>query len=288
MLDPNHNNFILVDDGLEAETKKFGKEINFRASLEAELHKPGSYSKECEASNNHEKKLVDASQEDSKPTTSTETAKSKEIEEQETEVPMVLIVVQGGPNTLKTVEETLLKKIPVLILAGSKGCADLISNACSQSSTSDESLRNLIISSRIFKNEYDDRRPKAVEQLQNIVKNKKLINVFKLDSEEGSQTIELAILRSFLNSRQGKHYENLKLCLQWNRVDMAKLEIFTVHINPSSTILLLLIILVLVLDYSNFILRARKSSKTMRRPICLRWLWFTTGPISLSFCLRRA
>ena len=43
---------------------------------------------------------------------------------------MVLIVVQGGPNTLLTVAEAIKQKTPVLILAGSKGCADLISNAC--------------------------------------------------------------------------------------------------------------------------------------------------------------
>lgn len=30
---------------------------------------------------------------------------------------MVLIVVQGGPNTLKTVEESLKQSVPVLVLA---------------------------------------------------------------------------------------------------------------------------------------------------------------------------
>ena len=36
LLDPNHNNFILVDDG---SIGVFGKEIEFRAHLEAELRK---------------------------------------------------------------------------------------------------------------------------------------------------------------------------------------------------------------------------------------------------------
>lgn len=35
-LDPNHTHFILVDDGSE---NQFGKEIEFRASLENELRK---------------------------------------------------------------------------------------------------------------------------------------------------------------------------------------------------------------------------------------------------------
>lgn len=32
-------------------------------------------------------------------------------------VPMILIVVQGGPNTLITVEQSLKQAVPVLILA---------------------------------------------------------------------------------------------------------------------------------------------------------------------------
>ena len=75
LLDPNHNYFILVDDGSEGE---FGKEINFRAALEAELRKE----------------------------------KNGQVT-----IPMVLIVVQGGPNTLLTVEETIKMNIPVVIVA---------------------------------------------------------------------------------------------------------------------------------------------------------------------------
>lgn len=52
----------------------------------------------------------------------------------------------------------------------------------------------------------DDKKLKifnAAKQLRFILSKKSddLINVFKLDSEEGSQTIELAILRAFLNSK---------------------------------------------------------------------------------------
>ena len=91
MLDPNHNNFILVDDGSEG---SFGKEIEFRASFESELRKGRSL-------NYYRKKFTRRIENDS---------------EQEN-VPMVLIVVQGGPNTLKTVAESLGQNIPVLILA---------------------------------------------------------------------------------------------------------------------------------------------------------------------------
>ena len=84
----------------------------------------------------------------------------------------------------------------------------------------------------------DSEFSKALDCLKNIQKrNKKnkmdkvrdgfLINVFKLDSGEGDQTIEFAILRAFLNSHKKEHYKNLKLALQWDRFDIAKLDIFT-------------------------------------------------------------
>ena len=42
---------------------------------------------------------------------------------------MILIVVNGGPNTFETVYNAMDKAIPILVLKESKGCADLIANA---------------------------------------------------------------------------------------------------------------------------------------------------------------
>ena len=50
-------------------------------------------------------------------------------EEFTNKIPMILIVVQGGPNTLFTVAESIKKRIPILVLSESQGCADLIVNA---------------------------------------------------------------------------------------------------------------------------------------------------------------
>ena len=57
------------------------------------------------------------------------------IENEIEKVPMVLICVQGGFYSLETIVKSIEKNIPVLILAESKGCADLIANACSSSSS---------------------------------------------------------------------------------------------------------------------------------------------------------
>ena len=95
----------MVDDGSEGQ---FGKEIEFRAHLEAELRK-GRPLKYYEAQRN--KKKYD------------EEESPIELEDDSlTEVPMILIVVQGGPNTLITVEESLKQMVPVLVLAVSSPC----------------------------------------------------------------------------------------------------------------------------------------------------------------------
>jgi transient receptor potential cation channel subfamily M member 2 len=100
LLDPNHTHFILVDDGTEGQ---FGGEIQFRAQLEAELRK----GKSLKYYDEKFKRKVCILKED------------KEIEEKSSKeiIPMVLIVVQGGPNTLLTVEKALIEDVPVLILA---------------------------------------------------------------------------------------------------------------------------------------------------------------------------
>jgi hypothetical protein len=151
LLDPNHTHFILVDDGSEG---LFGKEIEFRAHLEAELRK-GKSLKYYESKRNVRKKISarsnnSASSNLSGAATTTTTLNNannnnnqQQISDDENDsqdedgtrnesVPMILIVVQGGPNTLITVEESLKQAVPVLILAVSnnqhktKGCSMMI------------------------------------------------------------------------------------------------------------------------------------------------------------------
>ncbi len=112
-LDPNHTHFIFVDDGSEGQ---FGKEIEFRAHLEAELRKGKSLKY-------YENKRLLKKRISSKLSSSNGMQQSDEEDDNEDEnsntetVPMILIVVQGGPNTLITVEESLKQSVPVLVLA---------------------------------------------------------------------------------------------------------------------------------------------------------------------------
>jgi len=97
LLDPNHNNFILVDQKLGA---VFGQEIDFRLNLECNLSNQELLSNQealsgQEATNEQVEKVL----------------KLKE------KIPLVLIVVNGGTNTLLTVNQAINKNVPILILA---------------------------------------------------------------------------------------------------------------------------------------------------------------------------
>lgn len=127
LLDPNHTHFILVDDGSEG---LFGKEIEFRAHLEAELRKGKSLKYYEQKRSSSKRKTYSRSSSSGQNPSDDEDDEHDEENPRNEMVPMILIVVQGGPNTLLTVEESLKQNVPVLVLADSKGCADLIANAC--------------------------------------------------------------------------------------------------------------------------------------------------------------
>ena len=250
----------------------FGKEIEFRARLEAELRRgklPEYYEK-----NRREKRKNSYT---SHRTTTPEDSQSQLI-------PMILIVVQGGPNTLLTVEESLKKNVPVLVLADSKGCADLIANACSFYSMNAcpdrKTLEKLILESRMFERlssiEYDQKCKEAVDRLHYILSrmSENLINVFHLDSEECGSDIELPILRAFLNTRKNQHYENLKLALQWNRCDIAKNYIFTGEEEFKPNQLANLMELALLQDRPEFVELLLENGLNLKSFVLTRRLYF--------------
>ncbi|CAF0758789.1 unnamed protein product [Brachionus calyciflorus] len=233
-LDPNHNHFILVDDG---SVGMFGKEIEFRTRLETELRK-GKDLKDYDMKNKMLHDEDDMAEDDAR-----------------FKIPMILIVVQGGPNTLFTVEETIKQSIPVLILAESKGCADLIVNACNLTRINDNSLIKIIQESEIFDKykgteEYEDKILEALRYLRGILSFRKYINIFKLDNE---QDIEMTILRAFFNLNKNFYFENLKLALQWNRDDIAKSYIFTGEEEFKPSQLATLMEMALIQNKPNFV-----------------------------------
>ncbi|CAF1036957.1 unnamed protein product [Brachionus calyciflorus] len=190
-LDSNHTHFILF----YGENTKNGNKL--RGCLESELRK-------SETNLNISKKSNDFNLDKS--------------------VPMIQICVHGDFDTLCSIRQSLESRVPILVLAGSKGCADLIANALNQI---EPNIPELVIESKILDRKiqfYDKMLHDACDCLKTILsfKDLDLINIFRLEDEEDSQDIESAILRAFLDSQKGKHFDNLRLATQWNRIDIAK------------------------------------------------------------------
>nr|KAG5688390.1 hypothetical protein BaRGS_026658 [Batillaria attramentaria]KAG5691041.1 hypothetical protein BaRGS_021252 [Batillaria attramentaria] len=219
LLDPNYSHFILVDDGTE---RKFGREIEFRTNLEQMISKQIITSDEQVTEN--------------RPTSYTPSG---------TNVPVALLVLEGGPKTLETVQQALDNTTPVIVI---KPCGAMSISVEMDSSgpatIGDEvesSLREMVM--REFNTGADDAR-EHVEVMKRCVRVPHLITVYDLDAK-GKSGVDVAIIKGLLKKEANKKKgtrdlgcivkdfledtvgAQLELALAWNRVDVAKSEIFT-------------------------------------------------------------
>ncbi|UJR33550.1 hypothetical protein I4U23_020992 [Adineta vaga] len=268
-LEPNHTEFIFVDDGSE---RKYGREISFRAKLEQAISGGFFASKSTT--------VTQAANQ----TTSLSGAPSVRSEQLDP-VPVVLLVVEGGPNTVRTVHEAVVQNnIPAVFLEGTGRCCDLFAKAyllyndnLQKLDLNDEGTANAdptTISKR-----FDDLKKKLREELKEelqaisgtgdtstsvggktprkssatttdknarvvdstdyfelvyecIHTRRRFLNIISLNSRNPVEPdIDLVILQALLNAtsvsdlsktNMQRKREQLRLALEWNRVDIAK------------------------------------------------------------------
>lgn len=204
LLDSNHSHFLLVDNGTEG---KYGVEIGLRSRFEEAVMKVKTDSRSAAGAIG---------------------------------VPVVLLVLEGGPNTVRTMCELIKKKIPAVVVEGSGRAADVVAYAYSHTIKKCEgnSSINTIDPAYIgkvrakvedvfqFKKAEDvSAHYKMIEQL---LEDEKMISIYRLDDETNiSQDIDLAILKALLKANSSSPLAQLNLALAWNRIDVAKSEIFT-------------------------------------------------------------
>jgi len=190
-LDKNHSHFILVDDGTENE---YGKEIKFRAAFEAYLSQQKSIGG--------------------------------------VRVLNVCLMVQGGPNSLVTAYNALKQDIPVVIVGNSGGWASVLQTCYYKNPTdlTEVCLRGLLSEQGM---QSDDLKPQVLSRWTNLtrecIKMKDNITIFETEFDEDSiKNLDVAILKSLLTnaSNINKVDEQLKLCIAWNRCDLARSYIF--------------------------------------------------------------
>ncbi|XP_076644273.1 transient receptor potential cation channel, subfamily M isoform X2 [Halictus rubicundus] len=153
-------------------------------------------------------------------------------------IPVVALVIEGGTNTIRSVLEYVTDDppVPVVVCDGSGRAADLIAFMHKYASEGDaeggesegllESMRKQVLGTieRTFKVSLDQATQLYSELLQ-CTRKKHLITVFRI-TQDRPQELDQTILTALFKSKQLSPAEQLSLSLIWNRVDIARSEIF--------------------------------------------------------------
>eukprot|EP00050_Salpingoeca_kvevrii_P002038 m.185860 g.185860 ORF g.185860 m.185860 type:complete len:1506 (-) comp10522_c1_seq1:295-4812(-) len=204
-LDRNHNLFLMVDDG---RVNQFGGEIDFRTRFEKCISETeGAYAD----------------------TTNFTTSQKRRHEDQvrENRIPIITVVVQGGPGTLQTAHDAVKNGTPLVVVQGTGKAADVLAYAWEflhadtpvARTYSSSGLRQLILA------ELTSDTDKAEQFLQTVlecVQDASKVVVYDINMQ-GSANIDEAILQAVFQGGSSVSLKfKLKQAMLWNRLDMAK------------------------------------------------------------------
>uniref|UniRef100_A0A8C4KZH2 Transient receptor potential cation channel subfamily M member 2 n=1 Tax=Equus asinus asinus TaxID=83772 RepID=A0A8C4KZH2_EQUAS len=196
-LDSNHSHFILVDDGTHG---RYGVEIPLRTKLEKFISE-----------------------------------QTKERGGVAIKIPIVCVVLEGGPGTLHTIYNAITNGTPCVIVEGSGRVADVIAQVAglpiSEITISLIQQKLSMFFQEMFETFTEGRIVEWTKKVRQA--GASLLTIFR-EGKDGQQDVDVAILQALLKaSRSHDHFghENwdhqLKLAVAWNRVDIARSEIFT-------------------------------------------------------------
>uniref|UniRef100_A0AAQ6A7H6 Transient receptor potential cation channel, subfamily M, member 1b n=1 Tax=Amphiprion ocellaris TaxID=80972 RepID=A0AAQ6A7H6_AMPOC len=228
VLNNSHSHFILTDNGT---CGKYGSEVKLRRLLEKHI----SLQK-------------------------INTRKSHSILSSVTcqGVPLVCLIVEGGPNVISIALESLRDEppIPVVVCDGSGRASDIISFAHKFSEdgglVNDDVRDQLLVTIQKTFNYSKSQSQQILLMVMECMKKRELITVFRMGSE-GQQDIEMAILTALLKGTNASAADQLSLALAWNRVDIARNHIFVYGHNLPVNSLEQAMMDALVLDRVDFV-----------------------------------
>uniref|UniRef100_A0A3Q3VMZ5 Uncharacterized protein n=1 Tax=Mola mola TaxID=94237 RepID=A0A3Q3VMZ5_MOLML len=206
-LDNNYQAFLLVDDG---SVGRRGGETGFRAKLEDYIshQRTGSGS---------------------------------------IDIPVLCMLVSGDANMLERVDLSLKTSMPWLVVAGSGGLADFLSDVLenlssvpvvqSSSEGDGEAGPSVDLKDRVAERikrhfPFEAETDRLVERALSIYQNRDFITVYH-GEQEGPNDFDTVLLKALVGASKHRtsvdanpYNEELKLAVTWNRVDIAKSELF--------------------------------------------------------------
>ncbi|XP_078539582.1 transient receptor potential cation channel subfamily M member 5 [Lissotriton helveticus] len=185
--------------------------------------------------------LVDHSNDDkSNETTRLRLTLEKHISEQRTgyggtgsiEIPVLCLLMNGGPKTLERIYKGLENSAPLLIVEGSGGTADILAALMNESHLALPDVVEKQLKEKFPKESFfwdDILRWTAI--IHSIISQQHLLTLHDFE-QESSEELSTVILKALVKacrsqSQEAQEYlDELKLAVAWNRVDIAKSEIF--------------------------------------------------------------
>ncbi|MXQ90494.1 hypothetical protein E5288_WYG015990 [Bos mutus] len=148
------------------------------------------------------------------------------------EIPVLCLLVNGDPSTLERISRAVEHAAPWLILAGSGGIADVLAALMNQ-----PHLLTPHVAEKQFREKFPSEHfswedvVRWTGLLQTIMSHRHLLTVHDFE-QEGSEELDTVILKALVkacksHSQEAQDYlDELKLAVAWDRVDIAKSEIF--------------------------------------------------------------
>ncbi|CAJ1049981.1 transient receptor potential cation channel subfamily M member 1-like [Xyrichtys novacula] len=192
VLNSSHSHFILADNGTSG---KYGAEVRLRRQLEKHISLQKINTRLGQG------------------------------------VPVVCLILEGGPNVISIALESLREEppVPVVVCDGSGRASDILSFAHRYSNedgvVSDSVKDQLLVTIQKTFNYSRSQAQQIFLMVMECMKKRALITVFRMGSE-GQQDIEMSILTALLKGTNASASDQLSLALAWNRVDIARSQIF--------------------------------------------------------------
>ncbi|XP_044035763.1 transient receptor potential cation channel subfamily M member 4-like isoform X4 [Siniperca chuatsi] len=168
------------------------------------------------------------------------------------DIPVLCMLVSGEASMLERVELSLKTSMPWLVLAGSGGLADFLSDVLenlssasvvqSSSEGDGEAGPSVDLKDRVaervkkhFPSEAES--DKLVERALSIYQNREFITIYH-GEQEGPNDFDTVLLKALVRASKQRvsadaspYNEELRLAVTWNRVDIAKTELFNGDIH---------------------------------------------------------
>ncbi|XP_068611806.1 transient receptor potential cation channel subfamily M member 5 [Brachionichthys hirsutus] len=145
------------------------------------------------------------------------------------EIPVLCLLVHGEPRILKRMYKGIGNSTPWLILAGSGGVADILVTLMNRGCWDTDAVHHLLLDT--FPNAHHSTDISSwVKLIQKILEHGHLLTVH--DPEQESSDLDTVILKALVKACKSQSQEaqdfldELKLAVAWNRVDIAKSDIF--------------------------------------------------------------